>query len=428
VTDIPAPKAHRGPEETSPDPPLSLVELYEQRIRYETAIAECAQALLASRGDNRIEKAMEALLKATEATYVFLERNVVDPDLGFCSQAVCEVEASDTPGSGVEDHYWDLVPWERMPTSREHLEQGRPFVVIPELLEGPEYEVYAADPWPVKAELDIPIFVDGEWAGLIGFSDHTVVRDWNALDLSLLSTAAKMVGAFWEREASREQLQELNEAKDEFLASIGHELRTPLTSVVGYAQLLRDHADRLSPEQRQEAAETVLRQAGDLTNLVSDLLSSAQAEIGQLSVTRVPVNLRAQAAQIMEDLTDPRADSIRLSGYAKPAVGDPARARQILRNLVGNALRYGGEQVRIEVCERKRWSCAMVIDDGPGVPPQDRERIFHPHQRSGTAPGLTASLGLGLSISRRLARLMGGDVTYHYQDGESIFELSLPAG
>ncbi len=404
-----------------------FVEQVERRARYETAIAECAQALLASTGDDRIERALNALLTATEAVWVFLERNVVDPELGFCSRTVAEVEAPGTPTKELESGYWDLVPWERMPTSREHLEQGRPFVVIPEELDGPEYDLYAADPYPVKSELDIPIFVDGEWAGLIGFGDQSEVRDWSRTDLSLLTAAAQMIGAFWEREAARERLEQLNRAKDEFLASVSHELRTPLAAVVGFGQILRDGAHALSDGERAELVETLVAQGMDLTNITNDLLVAAKADMGTLEVSSVPVNLRAQTSQVLEAIERNRALGVELVGPPVRAIGDPDRVRQIVRNLVSNAIRYGGEAIRIEVTGGDATAKLLVCDDGSPIPTEDRERIFEPYQRAHDYPGVTDSLGLGLAISRQLARLMGGDLTYRHQDGESIFEITLPS-
>jgi signal transduction histidine kinase len=267
-------------------------------------------------------------------------------------------------------------------------------------------------------------FVDGEWAGLIGFADEKVEREWSEGDLSLLTTAASMVGAFWEREAARNRLEEMSQAKDEFLASISHELRTPLTSVMGYAQLLHDRDDDLSGSQRREAASSVMKQAADLEHIVNDLLVAAKAEMGELTVSRVPVNLSAQAAQVLEEYGEKSA-GIEVGGKKVRALGDPARVRQVLRNLITNALRYGGEQIRVEIADRPGIAAVRVIDDGPGIPPEDRERIFQPLQRVASTPGLTAALGLGLTISNQLARMMGGDLTYRYE-GESVFELSLP--
>jgi signal transduction histidine kinase len=366
------------------------------------------------------------LFVATEATYVFLERNVIDPELGLCSQTVAEAEGPGAVDSELENDYWDLVPWENMPTSRHVLEDGRPNVIIPDELEGPEYDQYAADPFPVKSELDLPIFVDGEWGGLIGFADKAVVRQWSETDVSLLTTTAKMFGAFWEREADHERLKQLNRAKDAFLASVSHELRTPLTAVVGFSEILQDSADTMSEVERAELLELLVAQGTDLTNIISDLLVAAKADIGALDVTSVPVNLRAQTAQVLESFERHQVAHIELAGPSARAVGDPDRVRQVIRNLVSNALRYGGDAIRVEVLSGGTNAKVLVCDTGIAIPEQDRERIFEPYQRAHNAPGLAGSIGLGLAISRQLAQLMGGDLTYRHQNGESIFEFALP--
>lgn len=105
--------------------------------------------------------------------------------------------------------------------------------------------------------------------------------------------------------------------------------------------------------------------------------------------------------------------------------GDPARVRQILRNLISNALRYGGDELRVSVSSDESAGYVTVTDKGPGVPAEDQAAIFEPYQRAHNAPGVTASMGLGLTISRQLARLMDGDVTYRRQADESIFTLTL---
>lgn len=403
-----------------------IVEQAEKSARYETALSECAQALLASSGADRIESALQALFVATEATYVFLERNVVDPELGFCSKFVAEAEDPGAPGYEQETEFWDIVPWANMPTTRARLEKGLPIVIIPEELEGPEYDQYVADPYPVKSELEVPIFVNGEWSGLIGFSDQREVRKWTETDVSLLTTAATLIGAFWEREESQEKLRQLNRAKDEFLASVSHELRTPLTAVVGFGRVLQDSYETMSDGERAELLDMMVNQGDDLTNIISDLLVAARANIGRLNVDCVPVNLHAQITQVLDGLRQSDVVGLELLGPATRAFGDADRIRQILRNLISNAVRYGGERIRLQLGCEGHVVKVLVCDDGPPIPDEDRERIFEPYRRAHNAPGLVDSLGLGLSISRRLAELMGGGLTYRHENGESIFELELP--
>lgn len=398
----------------------------EQRLRHQVALSACAQSLLSATGDARLEHAVRALLAATQANYVFVERNVIDPELGFCSKSIVQVEQSDTSGRASPGDYRGIVPWKKMPISRHHLERGEPFVCHPDELEGVEHDLYAASPFPIKCELNIPIFTDGEWAGLIAFADKTTVREWTEEDLSLLTTAAAMIGAFWEREVARERLEQVIRSKDDFLASVSHELRTPLTAVLGFGQVLQDESGTLSEEERSELLETIVRQAADLTNIVNDLLVAARYDTGTLHIALVPVTLRAQAAQALEAFEQDQVGAIDLSGDFLRAVGDPHRVRQIVRNLISNALRYGGPDIRVAVLPGTGTARVLVCDSGPPIPEKDRERIFEQYQRAHDATGRAESLGLGLAISRQLANRMDGDLTYRHEDGESIFELTLP--
>ena len=403
------------------------VEQAEQSARYNTALAVCAQNLLASSGDDRIQDALGALFVATDATYVFVERNITDPELGFCTQVVAEVEDDDATDYELDNEYWELVPWENMPTTRAALEAGMPISIIPEQLEGPEYDQYAADPFPVKSELEVPIFVDGEWAGLIGFADQTIVRKWTDTDVSLLTTTATMIGAFWERDEAQKRLELANQVKDSFIASVSHELRTPLTAIVGYGEILLEDTGTLSDEERAELIRTVVRQGSDLANIVNDLLLAARADINRLHVTQVRLNLRDEASRVLDGFDQEKVDDLRVTGETIAAMGDPERVRQVVRNLVSNALRYGGDTIRVEVTSEEAIAKLLVCDNGTAIPDEDRQRIFQPYQRARNTPGLTESLGLGLAISRQLAQLMGGDLTYRHHGGESIFEFTLPA-
>lgn len=230
-----------------------------------------------------------------------------------------------------------------------------------------------------------------------------------------------------EREQARQALEASLRSKNELIASISHELRTPLTVVMGFAQVLRDEASGLSAEERAEMIRSIAEEGADLTNIVDDLLTAAKAEAGTLAVVRVPVNLRPQSAQVLETWSREEVNHIALEWPSVRAIGDPARVRQILRNLISNALRYGGNRIRISISSDDTTARVQVYDNGPGIPPEQQDRIFESYQRAHDTPGLTASMGLGLTISRRLARLMDGDLTYRRQADESIFEFTLPS-
>ncbi len=129
---------------------------------------------------------------------------------------------------------------------------------------------------------------------------------------------------------------------------------------------------------------------------------------------------------MLELWDDPRAASIEVVGDGVGAMGDPARIRQILRNLVSNALKYGGDEIGISVTTAGDWAHMTVADNGPGIDATDRDRIFEPYERASTSDGRTDSVGLGLAVSRTLARRMGGDLVYDHRGGQSLFTLRLP--
>lgn len=399
-----------------------------RHTRFQAALAECAQALLVHSEENPLEQAARALLSATDAESVFIERNVLHPELGLCSRTVAEADRPGTAASRLDPRYdyWELTPWDQMPTSRAHLERGDPFFLVPSELTGVEFDLYQADPFHTKSELDIPIFVRGEWAGLIAFSESEVAREWEDQDLMLLKAAAHMVGAYWEAEEANQELKRLIASKDQLIASVSHELRTPLTSVVGFAKLLEIEGSDLEADERAMVIRTIAEEGVDLANIIDDLLVAAKAESGTLEVVSVPIDLRAQAAQVVEACRPEDVQRIVVSDDSVRAGGDPARVRQILRNLISNAIRYGGDHIRVEFAVEDGWSAVRVVDDGRGIPNEKRDRVFESYYRGEEDPGLAGSMGLGLSISRQLAERMHGTLSYNYVGGESLFELRLP--
>ncbi|NNF64860.1 MAG: hypothetical protein HKN07_11475 [Acidimicrobiia bacterium] len=223
-----------------------------------------------------------------------------------------------------------------------------------------------------------------------------------------------------------EEVEGLLTAKESFIASVSHELRTPLTGVLGFAETLRDWSDSMSADERDELVGTIASEAGELSNIVEDLIVMARADYGTLAVAAVPVNLRAQCAQVLEMVNEGQRIAIDGGTEVMRASADPARVRQIIRNLVTNADSYGGDRVRIEITSQDDWVSIAVVDNGSGVPVGFEETIFQPYQRAHEKSGKAASIGLGLSISRKLARAMYGDLTYGRVDQETHFVLQLP--
>lgn len=260
---------------------------------------------------------------------------------------------------------------------------------------------------------------DGEriWIGLtVG-----AVRD----HLGSIVASRSVVEDISDRKAAEEQLRDLVRAKDEFIATVSHELRTPLTTVLGFSEILMDEAP-MSTHERNAAIEAIRDEAFDLEHIVEDLLVAGRAEVGNLQVTPEAIDVGSVVSQVLE--SDPRlGPSTTVGGDVHAeAVGDPSRVRQIVRNLLQNALRYGGDRTRVDIETRRGAVALCVSDNGRGIDPDDLATIFDPYQRANQTPGLTASVGLGLTVSRRLARLMGGDLTYRRTESWTVFEFTLP--
>jgi two-component system sensor histidine kinase KdpD len=224
---------------------------------------------------------------------------------------------------------------------------------------------------------------------------------------------------------ARRRLEQSLKSKDELIATVSHELRTPLTTVVGLSTELSDSYDEFSPDEAKDLLEMIANQSLEVATIVEDLLVAARAESGTLKVSMAPVDLHLEAKNTLRGLDIEQEVDCHTVGVVPIVSADPGRVRQILRNLLVNAKRYGAAPVRVVVLNRGGEVRVEVRDHGDPIREDEVEKIFDRYYRARQIPGVTASVGLGLTVSRELARLMGGDLTYHH-DGESVFTFSLP--
>jgi signal transduction histidine kinase len=271
-----------------------------------------------------------------------------------------------------------------------------------------------------------------------------------------------------ERSAELERLYSevarANTAKSEFLANISHELRTPLNAIVGFVELLKDGVyGELSPRQ-VPPVDRIAASATHLRHLVDQVLDIAKIAAGRLEVHAEAIVLRSfvlNVASELESLVNERGLSFSIAvGASLPRIRtDPAHLRQILVNLIGNAIKYtpsGGIAVRARLVSgpgvdavglrrhtpddpllvaqspdrRQAWVALQVVDTGIGIAPADQARIFEEFEQVNAGPrgdSMQRGTGLGLAISRRLSQLLGGDIAVESQLGKgSTFTLWLP--
>lgn len=269
--------------------------------------------------------------------------------------------------------------------------------------------------------------VTTELSGGLTVTGRTIeaILVWSAPRISgtpdLTNVTVAIVDITRQREAERE-LQSLIDSKDQLVATISHEIRTPLTAVVGIAEELRNPDTTISEEEREELFALVADQSLEVSRIVDDLLVVARSDAGKLAIDPRPLRLADVAPPVVRALDggipiEIEADAI--------VVADPQRVRQIIRNLITNAQRYGGPDIRVVVKEQGSRSVVEVRDNGSALSPNGRTEIFEAYGRAEGRPVLMASVGLGLTVSRKLARHMGGDLTYEHDGRETVFALSL---
>jgi len=234
-------------------------------------------------------------------------------------------------------------------------------------------------------------------------------------------------------ELARDQAMSATQAKSQFLASASHELRTPLNAIMGFTSLVKRHTAGAIDNRDTENIDKILVSAENLLALINDLLDLSRIEAGRQEVHPSEFDVEALVAECVDTL-EPLVDSnvdLRMNVDGGPSMyTDPDKVRQILINLLSNAVKFTDEgQVTASVELRGANVVFEVGDTGIGIPPDALDRVFDEFQQQST-PGrdVQRGSGLGLTISRQLARLLGGDISVASTVGEgSTFTVTIPA-
>ncbi|MCC6228085.1 MAG: PAS domain-containing protein [Phycisphaerales bacterium] len=279
---------------------------------------------------------------------------------------------------------------------------------------------------------------DGTWAWILDIG-RVMERDIEGKPL-------RAVGVHMDISAIREAqnaAEAASRAKSDFLANMSHEIRTPMTAILGYTDLLAEDGDRaIAPRQRLEYIDTIRRNGDHLLSIINDILDLSKIEAGRMEVEHMPTDplqlfreveslmrVRAKAKGIALDLEQETPIPVSIAS-------DPLRLRQILVNLIGNAIKFteiGGVTVRIGLDANAADGPLLrveIVDTGIGMTTEQRERLFLPFSQADTSVTRKfGGTGLGLRISKSLAAILGGDITVTSEVGKgSVFMLTIATG
>lgn len=240
--------------------------------------------------------------------------------------------------------------------------------------------------------------------------EDAIVAHWNVTDELL----------------ARSALEDMIRAKDEFITSISHELRSPLSVIVGLSEIVR--TGDLPALEVSELHDLIADQAQEMALIVEDLLVAGRMESETLTIQPVLFDVAIETNNVLKAWQNSPGVDLRINFEpgAFSAHADTLRFRQIVRNLVNNAVRHGQPPVSIDAHQEQNQLVVEVSDHGAGVASESVHRMFQPYAHFASLRGQPSSIGLGLHVARRLAHLMGGELTYRREDDRTVFALSLP--
>jgi len=323
---------------------------------------------------------------------------------------------------------------------------GRRVVHIPDATVDPNYSwAESIKRGGFRTMLGVPLMRENEPIGVIAIC-RRIVSPFSDKQIELVTTfadqaviAIENVRLFDEIQVKSRQLQQASENKSQFVSSMSHELRTPLNAIIGLTEMMVTNTARFGTEKAMEPLQRVNRAGTHLLGLINQVLDLSKIEAGKLELNPQTVQLVPLIDEVVgtaRQLADQNKN--RLTAEVPADLGsltvDPMRLRQVLFNLLSNACKFtkGGE-IRLKakrVADGRDWIELAVADSGIGMTPEQQAKIFEEFTQADSSTAQRfGGTGLGLAITRKLARMMGGDVTVASAPGKgSVFTVRLPVG
>ena len=335
------------------------------------------------------------------------------------------------------------IPYEVIPSWKPMLlDKGR--VYSENISELPDDLRAILEPQKIKSIIVYPLFVQGAFFGFIGFDECSKTRIWSKSELELLRTISGIIANAYERKimelsiiTERDKANDANRAKSEFLANMSHEIRTPMNAILGFSEALYH---KLDSEHHRKMLQSVLSSGNLLLSLLNDILDLSKIEAEKLEISPHPTDLKNILKEIKLLFNDKACKKgIEINILISPEFPgnlmlDEIRIKQVIFNLVGNAVKFthkGYVNLKVEFYYKSVDSGNLIIDvedTGIGIAESQQTMIFEAFiQQSGQSNRMYGGIGLGLAISKRLVEKMQGTISVSSKEGKgSSFKVTLP--